>query len=142
MRIGYSASRQHDYQTALINFRRALDERPGDRYASEAANNMENIIGNQNPGSQTSSSNNFAWLSQRRVTNEDLQGKSQFELDVLRNAIYAVHGRQFNRSDLQSYFNQLPWYTPRYSPTEFPNNLLTTLEQANIQFILNYQRNR
>ena len=44
MRTGYSLSRNRDYQSALINFRRALAERPGDRYATQAAANMQRII--------------------------------------------------------------------------------------------------
>jgi hypothetical protein len=140
MRIGYAASRGRDYQTALINFRRALSERPGDRYASEAANNMEALAGGHNMNSDQNSS--FNWLSQRQVSAADLQGKSQFQLDVMRNAIYAMHGRRFDRSDLQNYFNQQPWYQPRYSPNNFPANLLTSLEQSNAQIILNYQSNR
>lgn len=44
MLIGYAAAEQGDYQTALINFRRALAERPGDRYALDAIANMETYI--------------------------------------------------------------------------------------------------
>lgn len=44
MRIAYAASGTSDYQTALINFRRALAERPGDRFATEAIANMEAAI--------------------------------------------------------------------------------------------------
>lgn len=44
MLIGYAAAEQKDYQTALINFRRALAERPGDRYALAAIANMESYI--------------------------------------------------------------------------------------------------
>ncbi|MDJ0705748.1 MAG: hypothetical protein QNJ46_20980 [Leptolyngbyaceae cyanobacterium MO_188.B28] len=44
MRIGYAATEQKDYQTALINFRRALEARPGDRYATEAIRNVEFYI--------------------------------------------------------------------------------------------------
>ncbi|MDB9528498.1 hypothetical protein PN498_21075 [Oscillatoria sp. CS-180] len=44
MLIGYAATEQGDYQTALINFRRALAERPGDRYALAAIANMEAYI--------------------------------------------------------------------------------------------------
>ncbi|MBE9098449.1 hypothetical protein [Vacuolonema iberomarrocanum] len=36
MEVGYAAFEQEDYQTALINFRRALQARPGDRYATDA----------------------------------------------------------------------------------------------------------
>ncbi len=44
MLIGYAAADQRDYQTALINFRRALAARPGDRYALAAIANMEAYI--------------------------------------------------------------------------------------------------
>ncbi|MEL7502970.1 MAG: hypothetical protein AAFN18_10930 [Cyanobacteria bacterium J06554_6] len=41
MRLGYAYTNQFDYNTALINFRRALAERPGDPYATEAIANVE-----------------------------------------------------------------------------------------------------
>ena len=44
MLVGYAAAEQRDYHTALINFRRALAERPGDRYALAAIRNMEAYI--------------------------------------------------------------------------------------------------
>jgi len=44
MLIGYAAEEQGDYQTALINFRRALSERPGDSYALRAIANVESYL--------------------------------------------------------------------------------------------------
>ncbi|MFE4105511.1 hypothetical protein [Almyronema epifaneia] len=44
MEIGYAATEQGDYQTALINFRRALAARPGDRYATAAIANVQSYI--------------------------------------------------------------------------------------------------
>jgi tetratricopeptide (TPR) repeat protein len=44
MRIGYHATRKRDYQTALINFRRALQQRPGDAYATQAIRNVTSYI--------------------------------------------------------------------------------------------------
>jgi hypothetical protein len=44
MRIGYTAAQKRDYQTALINFRRALNESPSDSYAARAIQNMEKAI--------------------------------------------------------------------------------------------------
>lgn len=44
MLAGYSAAEREDYNTALINFRRALTFRPGDRYATAAIRNMETYI--------------------------------------------------------------------------------------------------
>jgi tetratricopeptide (TPR) repeat protein len=40
MNVGYAASRQGDFNTALINFRRALALRPSNSYAAAAADNM------------------------------------------------------------------------------------------------------
>ncbi|MEC4987870.1 MAG: hypothetical protein SAJ37_03900 [Oscillatoria sp. PMC 1068.18] len=44
MRIGYAATKQEDYQTALINFRRALAQRPQDPYAIQAIRNVSTYI--------------------------------------------------------------------------------------------------
>ncbi|MBD2771575.1 protein kinase domain-containing protein [Iningainema tapete] len=88
---------------------------------------------------QTTSSNNYSWLSQRTVTDADLEGKDGFELDVMRNSIFARHGRRFDNPGLQEYFNKQSWYRPIYSSREFPNNLLSELEMQNVQYILNYQ---
>lgn len=48
MRIGYSATENQDYQTALINFRRALQKRPNDPYASQAIRNIRTYINRGN----------------------------------------------------------------------------------------------
>lgn len=56
MDVGYAAYQQGDYQTALINFRRALDEKSGDRYATEAIANTEAIIQKQKDDSEPSAS--------------------------------------------------------------------------------------
>ena len=44
MNLGYAYANQFDYQTALVNFRRALGERPQDVYAMNAIANMEYYI--------------------------------------------------------------------------------------------------
>ncbi|NET48450.1 MAG: hypothetical protein F6K09_06920, partial [Merismopedia sp. SIO2A8] len=44
MDVGYAAYREKDYHTALINFQRALEDKAGDRYATEAIANTEAII--------------------------------------------------------------------------------------------------
>jgi hypothetical protein len=44
MQLGYAAYKQGEYQTALINFNRALQERPGDAYAVKAINNTKQAI--------------------------------------------------------------------------------------------------
>jgi hypothetical protein len=41
MQAGYAATQARDFETALLYFRRALDERPDDSYAEEAIENVE-----------------------------------------------------------------------------------------------------
>ncbi len=84
-------------------------------------------------------SDDYTWLSQRRVTDADLEGKDGLQLDIMRNSIFARKGRRFVTPGLQQYFNNQPWYRPRYSPQEFPNNLLSDLEMSNVEYINNYQ---
>ena len=44
MEMGYDATEQEDYQTALSNFQRALQERPGDYYATQAIRNVQTYV--------------------------------------------------------------------------------------------------
>lgn len=54
MNVGYAAYRQQDYNTALINFRRALGEQAGDAKATEAIANTEAILQKQRDSVQES----------------------------------------------------------------------------------------
>lgn len=82
----------------------------------------------------------YDWLSQRRITQAHLDGFNALSLDLLRNAVFARHGRRFVNSTLQDYFNRQPWYTPRYDPDQFPARLLTPIERYNVDTILRYQQ--
>lgn len=57
---------------------------------------------------------------------------SKADLRIVRNMIYARHGRQFESKDLQEFFNSQSWYTinPNYSDA-----LLTEIDLKNISFI-------
>ncbi|WP_341524970.1 YARHG domain-containing protein [Nostoc sp. UHCC 0302] len=83
--------------------------------------------------------NNYFWLSQQPVTDADLDGKDGFELDIMRNSIFARHGRRFETPGLQDYFNNQSWYRPIYSSKQFPSKLLSKLEQRNVDYIAKYQ---
>jgi hypothetical protein len=79
------------------------------------------------------------FFMKRAVADADLERKSAWELDVMRNEIYARHGRRFARKDLQTYFSAQPWYVPRYSISGFPASLLTAIQQNNALHIQKYQ---
>lgn len=81
----------------------------------------------------------FSWLSSRTVTDGDLDNMDGYTLDVMRNSIFAYHGRRFDNPGLQEYFNQQSWYNPRYTPEQFPPNILSDLERQNVQHISDYQ---
>jgi len=72
----------------------------------------------------------------RNLTGADLAGKSPQELDIMRNAIYARHGRSFRRNDLQNYFNNQSWY---HIDPNYRDSKLSALETRNAGFILRYQ---
>lgn len=77
----------------------------------------------------------YSWLSERRVTYDDIAGLSKAERRILRNAIYAMHGRKFKSADLQQYFSQYSWYVP--VNTEVYD--LNKIEEYNVKFIQQYE---
>lgn len=71
------------------------------------------------------------------LTKQELKGKSTHELVLMRNEIFARHGRRFQRSDLQKYFAAQPWYTPR---ADYSDGLLSEQEKRNAEILLKYQK--
>lgn len=71
------------------------------------------------------------------LTDDDVRDLSGPELRILRNTIYARHGRRFVSKDLQNYFSGFSWYTPRVN--EVNPNELSAVEKHNIQLIQRYE---
>ena len=97
----------------------------------------------QPPTEQTSGELPIQML--RLLTETELEGKSDWELDLMRNEIYARHGRGFDRDDLRRHFDQFSWYRRIYSPQEFDRyhqGRLTEIQRANAEFIRRYQQSR
>lgn len=71
-------------------------------------------------------------LSGSPLSKADIAGFSQYELKLLRNTVYARHGRLFQTPDLQHYFDGRSWYMRRntYSTAD-----LTSDDQANVKLI-------
>lgn len=66
------------------------------------------------------------------LSKADIAGFSQYELKLLRNTVYARHGRPFQTPELQRYFDGRSWYTSRNS---YSNADLTANDQANVKLI-------
>jgi serine/threonine protein kinase len=88
---------------------------------------------------QTSASDDYTWLSQRLVSNPDLQGKTAYDLDIMRNSIFTRYGRKFQTPGIQEYFDRQSWYQAKYSHNEFPTNLMSVTEHKNVSYIDDYQ---
>ena len=70
---------------------------------------------------------------QRRILSEsDLSSMGRLELSILRNSIYARHGRRFQSAQLQAFFASESWYreNPRYH-----DGLLTSTDRQNLATI-------
>jgi serine/threonine protein kinase, bacterial len=99
------------------------------------------ITKNQITPIATVSSDDYAFLSRRLVSDTDLVNKTALELDIMRNSVFARRGRKFDTPGLQDYFNKQPWYRPQYSPDDFDKlNILSTTESQNVSYILQYQK--
>ena len=74
-----------------------------------------------------------------KLTAEDLQDLDKAQLRLMRNAVYARHGRTFKSVDLQSLWNCYTWYkvNPNYS-----DELLTDIDKYNIKLIQQHEAQR
>ena len=77
--------------------------------------------------------------SSRKLTEDDLAGKTKKELELLRNSIYARYGYKFKRDDLAEYFSQFQWYTPITSDMSEVYTMMNDVERYNIQFIKKHE---
>ena len=77
----------------------------------------------------------YPFTSQRKVTSDDLWGKTDRELSIMRNEIYARHGYIFDNAEMRNYFEGEPWYTPSTK-----NVTLSEIERYNVNFIKNDNR--
>lgn len=78
----------------------------------------------------------------RPWTRAELEGKSSRELRMLRNEIYARHGRRFEDPALQRHFEAQPWYEARFGPKQFSDDWLTPVELANARLIAEIEASR
>ena len=78
-------------------------------------------------------------LSERKLTGEDLEGKTKKELELMRNSIYARYGYRFKRDDLFSHFSQFRWYNPTTSEMSTVYSSMSEIEKYNVDLIKKYE---
>ncbi len=70
------------------------------------------------------------------ITDQMLRGLSLHELRLLRNEIYARHGRIFKTAWIQQYFSGQPWYDPK---EDFKDEEISGSDKTNIETIVKYE---
>jgi hypothetical protein len=70
------------------------------------------------------------------ISDQLLRGLSLHELRLLRNEIYARHGRIFKTIWIQQYFGGQPWYDPK---EDFKDEDISGSDKTNIETIVKYE---
>jgi len=76
------------------------------------------------------------YFENKTVTEQMLHGLSLHELRLLRNEIYARHGRMFHADWLQQYFSFQPWYA---ADENFKDEELSGNDKVNVETIVKYE---
>ncbi len=77
--------------------------------------------------------------SLRYINEAELTGFDAQECKLIRNEIYARHGRKFSDKNLREYFETKWWYYPYIEPSDFDEGTLNEYEIANINMIKEYE---
>jgi len=76
------------------------------------------------------------FFENKPISEAMLKGLGLYELRLLRNEIYARHGRQFQAVWLQQYFYNQPWYVPDQN---FKDEELSGFDKQNVEIIVAYE---
>ena len=87
-------------------------------------------------------SNEYIFLNSdsQYLTDADLSALTKDELRLARNEIFARHGYIFNDESLKNHFAKKSWYTGTVKAEDFSNDVLNTVEKANVEKIKQYEQ--
>ena len=77
--------------------------------------------------------------SSRYLTEADLSSLTHRELCLARNEIFARHGRMFDTQEIREYFESKAWYHGTIQPSQFRESVLSDIERANINYMIDYE---
>ena len=73
----------------------------------------------------------------REYAYEELDAYTQEEIALVRNGMYALSGKIFNKQENSNYFSQYSWYVPSAKDVD---NLLNDDQRANIELCVQYEK--
>ena len=100
--------------------------------ASGAADDSSSSAGSSDQGLLPES-------SQKLLTEEDIAGMSDDDIQLAINTIYARHGYRFKDSQLLEYFKGFDWYQPSESDMEDVKDTFSDIEEKNVDFLAKHQ---
>ena len=125
---------------------RAAESKAAESKAAETKNTQtsetkKNSSSSNNSSSSSTSSSDYVLpgSSSRYLSASDVKNLSSYQLMIARNEIYARHGRKFNDSELQAYFNSKSWYKGTVNPEDFSTSVFNDYEIKNIELIQSYE---
>ncbi len=121
--------------TASISNADRANVRPTATPATETNDNADDTNTNTNTDPQISDAMSRAEskvISDTLLKREDLAALSPVELRLLRNSVFARHGRVFQDEELKGYFEGRSWYSPN---NDFSDSMLTSADRANAELI-------
>jgi len=115
----------------------AKDKYDGKQLTAVERKNLEILSGAQKKQRKVALlPGDMQFFENKAITEEMLRGLSLHELRLLRNEVYARHGRMFRAEWLQQYFFFQPWYNP---DENFKDEELSGNDKLNVETIVKYE---
>ncbi|MBR4131881.1 MAG: YARHG domain-containing protein, partial [Oscillospiraceae bacterium] len=75
------------------------------------------------------------------ISLDSLRTLSAVDLVLARNEIFARHGRRFNTTWIQDYFDKQSWYQGTIAPEDFDPDVLNDVEHTNVDRMQYVEKN-
>lgn len=106
------------------------------------ANTTANATNNTTPVTTTQNTNEYILpdSDKRVITVEELSKLTPDQVRLACNELYARHGRKFQDSGIQEYFNKMSWYRGTVEPDAFDEGVFNSYEKQNKDIIIAYEK--
>lgn len=116
---------------------RAADRYDPKQLSDVERKNLQLIVSAQKTQRRVAlSPGDMEYFENKLISEQMLHGLSLHELRLLRNEVYARHGRMFKAVWLQQYFDTQPWYV---ADENFKDEELSGADKQNVELIVKYE---
>ena len=127
---------QAQYEKAIKKYRAAIEITGESPSLRDKIAKTEQLL---QPQTSFANTGYFNVLSTRKLTDNDLRGKTADELSIMRNSIYARHGYRFKKQKYLDYFGRFDWYRPNTDNQQVAFNRMSSIEKYNVNFIREHE---